>query len=183
MPPNLTACFISDKPHSIIVYQLRRRQIIFMKKFDFTIGLISDTHGYLRPQVIKHLQGCDAIIHAGDICDDSLIADLTAIAPVYPVAGNMDVRDRYPASDLIQIGSFAIYIIHNFDLIDLDLEAAGVDIVIFGHTHQPDHFQHKTVTCINPGSAGPERRNCPLSMAKLRLEEDHYSVEFINLDE
>jgi len=178
----LTVYFFSDKPHFIIKNQLRHQQTTFMKKFNFTIGLISDTHGHLRPQVIDNLQGCDAIIHAGDICDDSLITELTTIAPVFPVAGNMDARDKYPASDLIQIGNFSIYIIHNFDMIDLDLEAAGVNIVIFGHTHQPDHFQQGTVTCINPGSAGPKRHNRPISMAKLQLDKDHFSVEFINLD-
>jgi len=155
----------------------------FVKPKGITIGLISDTHGYLRPQVIAHLHGCNSIIHAGDICDDNLIADLTAIAPVHPVAGNMDPRGRYPASDLIQIGNFSIYIIHNIDMIDLDLKAAGIDIVIFGHTHQPDQFQRGAVTCINPGSAGPERRNRPISMARLQLDEDHFSVEFINLAE
>ena len=183
MLPNLTVCFISDKPHSIVNYQLRHRQINLMEKYSFRLSLISDTHGHLRSQVFDHLQGSDAIIHAGDICDDKIISQLANIAPVHPVAGNMDVRGRYPASNLIQIGNFSIYIIHNFDMIDLDLEAAGVDIVIFGHTHQPDHFKHGTVTCINPGSAGPERRNRPISMARLLLEEDHFRVEFINLAE
>ncbi len=156
---------------------------INLNQHKFTTGLIADTHGLLRPQVIEHLRGCDAIIHAGDICDDNLIADLMSIAPIHPVAGNMDARGKYPASDLIQIGNFSIYVIHNFEMLDLDLEAAGVDIIIFGHTHQPDHFQRGTVTCINPGSAGPERRNCPISMAKLKLDKDHFNVEFINLAE
>jgi len=155
--------------------------LFFKEPYNCTLGLISDTHGLLRSRVIDHLQGCDAIIHAGDICNDSLIADLTTIAPVHPVAGNMDARGRYPASDLIQIGNFLIYIIHNFEMIDLDLEAAGVNIVIFGHTHQPDHFQRGTVTCINPGSAGPERRNRPISMARLQLVKNHCNLEFINL--
>ena len=148
---------------------------------EFTIGLLSDTHGLLRPQVVHHLQDCDIIIHAGDICDDNLVTELKIIAPVHPVAGNMDARNQYPNSDLIQIGNFSFYIIHNLDLIDLDLEAAGVNFVIFGHTHKPDHFQRGTTTCINPGSAGPERRNCPISMAKLRLKGNDFSLNFINL--
>lgn len=152
-----------------------------MNNLNFTVGLISDTHGLLRPQVIKHLKDCNAIIHAGDICDENLITELTTIAPVYPVAGNMDVWGRYPASDLIRIGNFSIYIIHVFEMIDLDLEAAGIDIVIFGHTHQPDNFKRGQITCINPGSAGPERRNRPISMAKLKLMQDDFSVDFINL--
>jgi len=152
-----------------------------MKKSKCTLGLISDTHGHLRPQAIDHLLGCDAIIHAGDICDDMIISQLRSIAPVHPVAGNMDTRGKYPASEFVQFGNFSIYIIHNFEMIDLDLEAAGVNIVVFGHTHQPDHFQRGAVTCINPGSAGPERRNCPVSMARLQLEKDNFRVEFINL--
>ena len=153
-----------------------------LPKQEFIIGLISDTHGLLRPQVIEQLKGCDAIIHAGDICDDRTITQLAAIAPVYPVAGNMDARGKYPNSDLIKIGHYSIYIIHDFNEIDLDLEAADIDILIFGHTHQPTKFERGQVTCINPGSAGPERRNRPISMARMRLTlGQHLAVDFIDL--
>lgn len=152
-----------------------------MTKPEFNVGIISDTHGLLRPQVIEHLKGCDAIIHAGDICDDRIITELAAIAPVHPVTGNMDAKGRYPDSDLIKIGSYSIYIIHDFHTIDLDLETAGVDILIFGHTHLPDRFLQGQVTCINPGSAGPERPRRPISMARLRLLPDQIITNFIDL--
>jgi len=153
-----------------------------MTRQEFTVGLISDTHGWLRPQVIDQLKGCDAIIHAGDICDDEIVTRLEEIAPVYPVAGNMDRKGKYPASNLIQLSGYSIYIIHDFAAIDLDPAAAGIDIVISGHTHQPDRFKRGPVTCINPGSCGPRRPGRPISMARMRLSAEQISTDFIDLE-
>jgi len=153
-----------------------------MNRQEFTIGLISDTHGQLRPQVIDHLENCDAIIHAGDVCDNEIIKRLEQIAPVHAVGGNMDGRGKYPASNLIQIGGYSIYIIHDLAKIDLDLEAASIDIVIFGHSHQPDRFKHGTVTCINPGSCGPARPGRPIAMARMRLTNKQIITNFIDLE-
>jgi putative phosphoesterase len=152
-----------------------------MNQPEIIIGLISDTHGQLRPQVIDNLKGCDAIIHAGDICNDEIITRLLKISPVYPVAGNMDRKGIYPASDIIQIGEYLIYIIHDIAAIDLDLEAAGIDIVIFGHSHQPTRFMRGKITFINPGSAGPERPRRPISMARMRLTQNQIITDFIEL--
>ena len=152
-----------------------------MSRQEFIIGLISDTHGQLRPQVIAQLKGCDAIIHAGDICDEEIIRRLEQIAPVYAVGGNMDRKGKYPASNLIQIGSYSIYIIHDLAKIDLDPAAAGIDIIIFGHSHQPDRFKRGTVTCINPGSCGPARPGRPIAMTRMHLTPKQITTSFIDL--
>ena len=152
-----------------------------MNRQEFIIGLISDTHGQLRPQVIKQLKKCAAIIHAGDICDNEIITRLEQMAPVHAVGGNMDRRGKYPASDLIQVGGYSIYIIHDLAKIDLDLEAAGINIVIFGHSHQPERFKRGPVTFINPGSCGPARPGRPITMARMRLTAKQIITNFIDL--
>ncbi len=152
-----------------------------MSSKEFNIGLISDTHGLLRPAVIDHLINCDAIIHAGDICDDQIITRLEQISPVYSVSGNMDKRGKYAASNLILLGGYSIYIIHDFGKLDLDPAAAGIDIIICGHTHQPARFQQGRVTCINPGSCGPKRLGRPVAMARMKLTPTKIITEFIDL--
>ncbi len=152
-----------------------------MNRKEFNVGLVSDTHGLLRPSVLEHLKGCDAIIHAGDICNDKIITTLEHISPVYAVSGNMDKRGKYAASNLIMMGGYSIYIIHDLGGIDLDPAAAGIDIIIFGHTHRPERFLRGRITCINPGSCGPERPGRPIAMARMRLTPDEIVTDFIDL--
>ena len=147
----------------------------------YTIGLISDTHGLLRPEAFNFLKGSDIIIHAGDICDDNIIAQLSTIAPVHAVRGNMDDKNTYPASDLLSIKGHTFYILHDIEKIDLDLKAAGVKVVIFGHSHLPENFERDSILYINPGSAGPKRIGRPISLAKLHLKDNHLTPEFIEL--
>ncbi len=148
---------------------------------EYTIGLISDTHGLLRNDAFNYLKGCDAIIHAGDVCDDNIITQLTSIATVHTVRGNMDTNINYPANDLLKIDKYCFYILHDLDRLDLDPQAADVDVVVFGHTHRPESFQRGTVLYINPGSAGPIRKGLPISLAKLHLKNDRLIPEFIEL--
>ena len=148
---------------------------------EYIVGLISDTHGLLRHDAFNFLKGCDAIIHAGDICDDNIITQLSTIAPVHAVRGNMDFNAIYPASDLLTIGEHTFYIIHDLEKLDLDPQAAGVDVVVFGHSHRPESFQHDDVLYINPGSAGPKRRDRPISSARLHLKNNCLIPEFIEL--
>ena len=148
---------------------------------EYTIGLISDTHGLLRHDAFNCLKGCNTIIHAGDICDDNIITQLSTIAPTHAVRGNMDFNAIYPASDLLTIGKYTFYILHDLERLDLDLQAAGVDVVVFGHSHRPESFQRDDVLYINPGSAGPKRRDRPISLARLRLKNDRLIPEFIEL--
>ena len=148
---------------------------------EYIVGLISDTHGLLRRDAFKFLEGCDAIIHAGDICNDNIITQLSTIAPVHAVRGNMDFNTAYPVSDLLTIGEYTFYILHDLERLDLDLQAAGVDVVIFGHSHRPESFKRDNVLYINPGSAGPERKGLPISLARLILKKDHLVPEFVKL--
>ena len=148
---------------------------------EYVVGLISDTHGLLRNNAFNHLKGCDAIIHAGDICDDSIISQLSTIAPVHAVRGNMDGNANYPANNLLTVGKHTFYILHDLETLDLDPLAAGVDVVVFGHSHRPESFLRDTVLYINPGSAGPRRGRLPISLARLHLKNNHLIPEFIEL--
>ncbi len=148
---------------------------------EYIVGLISDTHGLLRNNAFNHLKGCDAIIHAGDICDDSIISQLSTIAPVHAVRGNMDVNANYPANNFLTVGKHTFYILHDLETLDLDPLAAGVDVVVFGHSHRPESFLRNTVLYINPGSAGPRRGRLPISLARLHLKNNHLIPEFIEL--
>ncbi len=148
---------------------------------EYTIGLISDTHGLLRQNAFAFLKGSDTIIHAGDVCDDNIITQLSTIAPVYAVRGNMDGKATYPENDLQTIRGRTFYILHDIERLDLDLKAAGVEIVVFGHTHQPENFQRNGILFINPGSAGPRRIGRPISLAKLHFKNDRLIPEFIEL--
>ncbi|MCK5539349.1 MAG: metallophosphoesterase family protein [Deltaproteobacteria bacterium] len=148
---------------------------------EYIVGLISDTHGLLRHDAFDFLKGCDAIIHAGDICNDNIITQLSTIAPVHAVRGNMDFNATYPASDLLTIGKNTFYILHDLEKLDLDLQTAGVDVVVFGHSHQPESFRRNDVLYINPGSAGPKRRDRPISLARLHLKNNCLIPDFIEL--
>lgn len=124
------------------------------------IGIISDTHGSLPQKVFGLFEGVKAIFHAGDIGSFSVIEDLADIAPVYAVAGNMDrgaLAKRFPKTDLIEIDDFCIYMVHEPYLLDIDPVAAGINCVIFGHTHAAHIEKKEGVLFLNPGSASIPR--------------------------
>ena len=124
------------------------------------IGIISDTHGSLPQKVLTLFKGVKAIFHAGDIGSFSVIEDLADIAPVYAVAGNMDrgaLAKRFPKTDLIELNDFCVYMIHELYLLDIDPATAGVNCVIFGHTHTPHIEEKGGVLFVNPGSASIPR--------------------------
>ena len=148
-----------------------------------TVGVISDTHGLLRPEVFDCLQGCQHIIHAGDIGSPEIIAELENIAPLNIIRGNVDKADwakKIPATDFFQIDKTTIYCLHNLQHLDLDPKAAELDLVISGHTHQPALFEKDGVSFLNPGSIGPRRFSYPISMAKIYLNDEQFNVEFIS---
>lgn len=143
-----------------------------IEKTNAKIGLISDTHGLLRPEAIDRLTGVDLILHAGDIGKPSIIRDLEAIAPVIAVVGNTDVAAWYPQytrTALAEVGEHRLYLLHKIDDLDLDPVEAGIDAVIYGHTHKPTAHQRKGVWYINPGSAGPHRFMLPVSIAIMEI--------------
>jgi uncharacterized protein len=134
------------------------------------VGLISDTHGLLRPQAADLLRGSNHIIHAGDVGNKSILERLAALAPVTVVRGNNDTgewADALPESALIQIGNVFVYVLHDLALLDIDPKAAGVQIVVSGHSHKPRIEVHQGVLYVNPGSAGPRRFKLPITVAEL----------------
>jgi len=151
-----------------------------------TLGVISDTHGLLRPEAVQKLQGVSRILHAGDVGDLSVLKQLRDIADVITVRGNVDhnpgVADL-PLHEAVEVGDHLIYLTHIREQIDLDPEAAEMSMVIFGHTHSPLIEQTNGVTWFNPGSIGPRRFRLPVSMGYLHLEEDgSLRAELIELD-
>ncbi len=149
------------------------------------VGLISDTHGLLRPQAAAFLRGSDVIVHAGDICDPSVLDALRAIAPIVAVRGNNDRgawADTLRESELIEVGDIVLYAIHDVAAIDIDPEAAGVRVVVSGHSHKPSGEERGGVLFVNPGSAGPRRFSLPISIAELIVDGARVSVRFAELE-
>ena len=137
------------------------------------VGLISDTHGLLRPQAVEFLRGSDLIVHGGDICDPAILTALAAIAPLIAVRGNNDRgvwAERLRESELVQAGDAFLYAIHDIAAIDIDPRAAGVQVVVSGHSHKPSIRRDDGVLYVNPGSAGPRRFRLPISVGELNIE-------------
>ena len=138
------------------------------------IGIISDTHGLLRPEAIKQLAGADHIIHAGDIGGPEVIEGLRRIASTTAIRGNIDTGEwatAYPNTELVELGGRALYVLHNLKEIKLDPAASGFDVVVSGHSHRPKIETKNGVLYINPGSAGPRRFKLPIALAILALSD------------
>ncbi|MFH1350649.1 MAG: metallophosphoesterase family protein [Pseudomonadota bacterium] len=151
-----------------------------------TIGVISDTHGLVRPEVIEALRGVDRIVHAGDIGDIRVLDSLRHVAPVTAVKGNMDRGEwtrRLPESEAVEIGNLWLYVIHDIQKMDLDPNAAGFNVVVFGHSHHPFEKREKGVMFINPGSAGPKRFRFPVSLAFLDIINQSVATRFLRFGE
>ncbi|HSU45056.1 MAG TPA: metallophosphoesterase family protein [Casimicrobiaceae bacterium] len=149
------------------------------------IGLISDTHGLLRPEALSALRGSDMIVHAGDIGDPSILEQLAAIAPVCAVRGNNDVDPPVaglPPTRRVDTGGKRIFVLH--DLVKLAVEplAAGIDVIVSGHSHKPKIERRDGVLYVNPGSAGPRRFRLPISVGRLTIAADRIEAELLPLD-
>ncbi|HLG49180.1 MAG TPA: metallophosphoesterase family protein [Reyranella sp.] len=139
------------------------------------IGIISDTHGLLRPEARQRLAGVDHIIHAGDIGRPEVIAGLREIAPTTAIRGNVDRGPwaaEHPHTEWLTLGGRTLYVLHNLGELDLDPPAAGIDVVVSGHSHQPKIETVDGVLYLNPGSAGPRRFTLPIALATLELGGD-----------
>ena len=148
------------------------------------LGLISDTHGLLRPEALAALHGVDQILHAGDIGAPEILPALSKIAPVTAIRGNVDTQPCFrdlPETELLEIEGAAIYMLHDHARLDLKPEAAGISAVIYGHSHQPKIEKQNGVLYINPGSAGPGRFHLPITVAKLRIKTGKLTAELIRL--
>ncbi|MCA1855350.1 metallophosphatase family protein [Massilia oculi] len=148
------------------------------------VGLIADTHGLLRPQALDFLRGCEHIIHAGDIAGPDILEPLAALAPLTVVRGNND-RGAWaaalPETAVLRLGAVAIYVIHDLKQLDIDPAAAGMRVVVAGHSHRPSCQQRGGVLYVNPGSAGRRRFTLPVSIGALLVEEEEVSVRLETL--
>ena len=149
------------------------------------IGIISDTHGLLRPEAVERLAGVDHIIHAGDIGRADVISDLRRIAPVTAIRGNIDRGEwaaGYRQTERVKLGGRFFYVLHNLAALDLDPIAAGIDVVVSGHSHQPRIETVDGVVYLNPGSAGPRRFSLPIALATLDLSGNEIRPCILHLD-
>jgi len=155
-----------------------------MTKKPVTLGVISDTHGLLRPEAVEALRGSDRILHAGDIGAPEILEELGKIAPVTAVRGNVDIASSVralPATEAVEIGGVSIYMLHDRGRLDLKPQAAGFRVVIYGHSHQPKIEEENGVLYFNPGSAGPRRFHLPVSVGRLTIETGKVQAELVEL--
>jgi putative phosphoesterase len=148
------------------------------------IGLLSDTHGLLRPEALQALQRSDLIIHAGDVGDPNILEQLRRIAPVVAVRGNIDISGacaELPETAVAEAGAAAIYVLHDLNSLDLDPRAAGMAMVVSGHSHEPLQQEKRGVLYVNPGSAGPRRFKLPVTVARVDCESQPWRVDFVEL--
>ncbi|RMG73456.1 MAG: metallophosphoesterase [Bacteroidetes bacterium] len=148
------------------------------------LGIISDTHGLLRPEAVAALQGVDYILHAGDTGMPEILDQLRAIAPLQVVRGNVDRGEwaqALPLTEAVELGGHLFYMVHRIEDLDLDPVAAGVSMVVFGHSHQPEIKRREGVWYLNPGSAGPRRFSLPVTLALLEVSAESLRPEIVHL--
>jgi putative phosphoesterase len=158
--------------------------VIAPGKRSVVVGIISDTHGLLRPEALQALRGSDHLIHAGDVGDPQILTELGRLAPLTAIRGNID-RDawanRLPETEALEIAGKSFYILHDRNQLDLDPQAAGFAAVISGHSHKPSVETIKNVLYLNPGSAGPRRFKLPITVGRITITGDQLSPEIITL--
>jgi putative phosphoesterase len=148
------------------------------------VGVISDTHGLMRPEALAVFDGVDLILHAGDVGAPEVLDRLRAVAPVAAIRGNVDraswARDL-PATDMIEVGGKTVYLVHDLNDLDLDPAAAGISAVISGHSHRPAIRWGREVLYLNPGSAGPRRFRLPITIALLDMGDGAPAARLVHL--
>jgi len=148
------------------------------------VGVISDTHGLLRAEAVAALQGVDHILHAGDVGDIAILDALRAIAPVTAIRGNVDTHGAcalLPATEMVSLAGRSFYLVHSVHDLDLNAEAAGVDCVVSGHSHQPLVEERRGAMYLNPGSAGPRRFSLPVTVATVFIDGDGLRAEIVEI--
>ena len=150
------------------------------------VGIISDTHGLLRPQALDALRGSDLIIHAGDVGPPTILDGLSELAPTFAVRGNVDreawAATQLPKQDIVDAGGSSLYVLHDIGELDLDPRTAGFAAVVFGHSHRPSIERRDGVLYLNPGSAGPRRFSLPVTVARLTVSAGELRPEIVRLD-
>ena len=156
-----------------------------MSKIDLNLGVISDTHGLLRPQVVASRRGCDLILHAGDVGDEGALDGLRTIALTHAIRGNVDTAtwgQRLPPVDLVEVGGLSFYVLHNVAELDLDPPTAGFAAVVYGHSHEPLIAIRDGVLYLNPGSSGPRRFRPPVTIAHVAVAGQDLRPKIVQVD-
>ena len=149
------------------------------------IGVISDTHGLLRPEAVRALAGVEAILHAGDVGDAGILEALRRIAPVTAIRGNIDLTGRcaaLPETEWVELGGVVFYLLHDLKQLDLDPPTAGIGVVVSGHSHQAKVERRRDVLYLNPGSAGPRRFRLPVTLARVTVEAGRVETEIVEVE-
>ena len=153
-------------------------------KTAIVIGVISDTHGLLRPEAVAALRGCERIIHAGDVGAFEILDQLSGLAPVTPIRGNIDRGEwarKLPETEVVEVGGVSIYVLHDLAKLDIKPQAAGFTVVIYGHSHTPRQEVRDGVLYFNPGSAGPRRFKMPVTVGRLTVEGGTVQPEIVKI--
>jgi uncharacterized protein len=148
------------------------------------VGVISDTHGLLRPEAVEELRGVDHILHAGDVGDAIILDRLREIAPLTAIRGNIDTSGPcalLPATEAVELAGCLFYILHSIDDLDLHPAAASIGVIISGHSHKPGIRWRDGVLYLNPGSAGPRRFSLPISLARVSVTEGRPEAQIVTL--
>lgn len=148
------------------------------------IGIISDTHGLVRPEALEALAGVEMILHAGDIGKQEVLDTLNQIAPVVAVRGNNDKGEwaqSLPDVEVVEVGNMSIYMLHDLKEIDISPSGAGFRVVVSGHSHKPSIADDRGVLYVNPGSAGPRRFKLPVSLAHLTVQGEKVQAKIVEL--
>lgn len=148
------------------------------------LGLISDTHGLLRPEAVAALRGCERIVHAGDVGSADVLRQLRDIAPVVAVAGNVDTdawSRTLPRNTVVEFAGHAVYVVHILSDLQRQPAPAGVSAVVFGHSHQPSVEERDRVLYVNPGSAGPRRFRLPISVGTMSIVGGRLTASIVEL--
>ena len=148
------------------------------------VGLISDTHGLLRPEALAFLRGSDFIVHAGDIGDAAVLEELRRLAPLTAVRGNNDNgpwAKSIAETEVLEVGEVSIYVLHDLAELDLDPVAAGFRVVVSGHSHHPSVEDRDGLLYVNPGSSGPRRFKLPIAVAELQVAGSSVKARIVEL--
>jgi len=148
------------------------------------VGVISDTHGLMRPEALAALSGCDHILHAGDVGEDQVLDELRGVAPVTAVRGNVDTGAcglRLPESALVRFAGVTVFLIHDVLRLRLDPQEEGIDVVVCGHSHAALNETIHGVLRFNPGSAGPRRFDRPVTIGRLHVHGHRVTGEIVTL--
>jgi putative phosphoesterase len=154
------------------------------RPFSHIVGVISDTHGLIRPEAIAALRDSDLIIHAGDVGRPGVIDALRAVAPTYAVRGNIDQGDwaaGLPHTQRLEVGGLGFLVLHDLSELDLDPATAGVAAVVFGHSHKPSATTRDGILFLNPGSAGPRRFTLPVAVARVGISGRQLHPQIVQL--